>query len=234
MASYLPTYDEISTMDPDWAPESPEENFPRTTLSRTLKRTVVKKKKPGRMPKVPDFKLTDRELGKRNARRQRNRDAATRCREKKRGQTADLEVEVENLTAENSQLERGNAKLRAELKRMKNALMAADAGLSTMTECQGEMDQFLDQNSDQDYTSLDEYLDEQLAPDGDKEPVFQFPDVEPEQTKEPVFQPEEYLEKPVNPAENFMGPELVQKVPMTQGFYNMDLLRQDPFDMFTF
>jgi regulator of replication initiation timing len=210
-------------MDPDYSAE----NFPPADLARPLKR-VGDKKKPGRTPKVSDEKLSPRELAKRNARRERNKNAATRCREKKRNQTADLEAHVEHLTAENEEIARGNEKLRAKLDRMKAAVRAAEDGLSTMNECNDEIDQFVDNSY------IFEYVDEQMEKEQmDKEPtpttnVFEFP--EPAKEPVPEFNPEELLKQPVNPAENFMAPEPVQKVPMEQ-MYPSEILEMDPFDI---
>merc|ERR1711970_754029 len=190
MGKRLPTYAEAENMnDPDWV-ESPE-NFPRTTLSKTLKKTTPRKK-PGKEPKIADEDLTPNELKKRNARRERNRNAATRCREKKRDRIGELEEMAENLKRENAEAERDISDLRAELESLRK-LVVQNSG-QTQTEVQNEMDSLeVDQ-----FSFLDEIMEEELAKE-EKVPVFNF---------------EEFLAAPADPVENFMEPERAQKVPM--------------------
>merc|ERR1711970_690613 len=46
-----------------------------------IKKRTNQKVKPGKQPKVPDEKLTEKQLNARNNRRKRNREAATRARQ---------------------------------------------------------------------------------------------------------------------------------------------------------
>merc|ERR1712228_81 len=150
------------------------------------------RKKPGKEPKIADEDLTPNELKKRNARRERNRNAATRCREKKRDRIGELEEMAENLKRENAEVERGNSALRAELESLRK-LLVQNSG-QTQTEVQNEMD-FLAVDQ---FPLLDEIIDEEMAKE-EKVPVFNFEDI---------------FAVPSEPAENFMEPERAQKVPM--------------------
>merc|ERR1712127_369813 len=71
------------------------ENSPRSNENR---------RRPGRNPEVPDDALDKVQLDRRNRRRERNRLAAARCRDRRLRKVDDLEHELEALRKENEQL----------------------------------------------------------------------------------------------------------------------------------
>merc|ERR1712025_80681 len=97
--------------DPDYLPD-------RHFGGRTSRKSPHKR--PGRQPKVPDHLLNPDELYRVNRRRERNRQAAARCREKRLTKVEALEKEVEELKAGNKAKGEENEILRQE----RNALKA--------------------------------------------------------------------------------------------------------------
>lgn len=75
----------------------------------------VSKRRPGKEPTLPDSVLSPDELDRRNNRRRRNREAASRVRERRIGKMAHLEKQVDELKSEHKVLEDENDALRREL-----------------------------------------------------------------------------------------------------------------------
>merc|ERR1712170_118422 len=94
--------------DPDYQPEVSRKSQGKISTYSTPKR-------PGRQPKVPDHELDADELRRVNRRRERNRQAAARCRERRMTKVETLEREVEKLSDENKTLRDEVTELRAKL-----------------------------------------------------------------------------------------------------------------------
>lgn len=101
--------------DPEYQPEGARENKGKITSYSAPKR-------PGRQPKVPDHELDADELRRVNRRRERNRQAAARCRERRMTKVESLEREVEKLLAENKSMEDENNTLRNEVTELRAKL----------------------------------------------------------------------------------------------------------------
>jgi len=75
--------------------------------------------RPGIPAKIPDHALTEAELARRNRRRARNREAATRQRDRRAQKVAMLEEEVAILQREKKELNSANESLREELEQIR-------------------------------------------------------------------------------------------------------------------
>jgi len=75
--------------------------------------------RPGIPAKVPDHALTEAELARRNRRRARNREAATRQRDRRAQKVAMLEEEVAVLQRDKKELKSANESLRDELEQIR-------------------------------------------------------------------------------------------------------------------
>merc|ERR1712062_747276 len=81
---------------------------------------------PGRAPKRPDSQLSTHELEKRNRRRQCNREAAERQRDRRIRKVLNLEDQVAGLKTEKEKLTEENDNLKEELKKLKFQLKMAN------------------------------------------------------------------------------------------------------------
>merc|ERR1712141_454281 len=70
---------------------------------------------PGKAPRKADSELTPEELARRNRRRMRNREAATRQRDRRLGKVAGLENEIKELREQGNGLKSENEKLKEEI-----------------------------------------------------------------------------------------------------------------------
>ena len=79
----------------------------------------IGKRRPGKAPARPDWDLDAVELDRRERRRERNRLAAARCRNKRLEKVSDLEGQVHDLQRATRELANQNAALQAELDRLR-------------------------------------------------------------------------------------------------------------------
>ncbi|CBY19830.1 unnamed protein product [Oikopleura dioica] len=84
-----------------------------------LLRKMKKHARPGRKAKRADSELSEMELAKRELRRERNKEAARRCRQRRLDKTRTLEDEVNVLQHENHDLEYENYRLRQQLEHLR-------------------------------------------------------------------------------------------------------------------
>merc|ERR1712061_221075 len=84
---------------------------------KKMKNTKSNPSLPGRAPKRPDSQLTTQELEKRNRRRQCNREAAERQRDRRIRKVQNLEDQVAGLKTEKEKLTEENDNLKEELKK---------------------------------------------------------------------------------------------------------------------
>lgn len=75
--------------------------------------------RPGKKPKIPDENLNVDDLQKRTARRKRNREAASRCRERRLAKMDELEGNKTDLITENSRITAENQDLKNEIEQLK-------------------------------------------------------------------------------------------------------------------
>jgi hypothetical protein len=74
--------------------------------------------RPGRKAKRADSELSDNELQKRELRRERNKEAARRCRQRRLDKTRGLEDQVSDLQMENGHLEYDNERLKKQIENL--------------------------------------------------------------------------------------------------------------------
>merc|ERR1711997_924904 len=79
----------------------------------------IGKRRPGKAPSRPDWDLDPVELDRRERRRERNRIAAARCRNKRLEKVSDLEGQVHDLQQATRELTNQNAALQKELDRLR-------------------------------------------------------------------------------------------------------------------
>merc|ERR1739848_42977 len=79
----------------------------------------IGKRRPGKAPSRPDWDLDPVELDRRERRRERNRIAAARCRNKRLEKVSDLEGQVHDLQQATCELTNQNAALQKELDRLR-------------------------------------------------------------------------------------------------------------------
>jgi hypothetical protein len=75
--------------------------------------------KPGRAPERPDSELSPLELERLNRRRDRNRKAAAKCRQRRMDKISELELKVSGLTGDKQELQARNDFLQKELEKVK-------------------------------------------------------------------------------------------------------------------
>merc|ERR1712131_414125 len=94
-------------------------NSDKSVVKRVDDATKVQKRtnkvKPGKQPKVPDEKLTEKQLQARNNRRKRNREAATRARKLRADDLTRLQNDQVRLRNENSEIETGIDELKRKI-----------------------------------------------------------------------------------------------------------------------
>ena len=95
-------------------PITPASSTPSSPQPVTENQPVKKKKRPGREPAIADNEISPEELIKRNQRRERNRCAAAKCRQKRAVMTESLEAGNLRLSRENQRLFEDNQALLAQ------------------------------------------------------------------------------------------------------------------------
>ncbi len=102
------------------------ENSPKSNGNR---------RRPGRNPEVPDESLDSVQLERRNRRRERNRLAAARCRDRRLRKVDDLESELEATKKEREALRKENEQLKEQLEKAQfNFAMKKDCSNNTFTQ----------------------------------------------------------------------------------------------------
>ena len=81
---------------------------------------VAEQHRPGRTPKKRDHEVSQDELKRRNRRREQNKQAAQRQREKRYNKVKGLKEKVEQLTSDNQTLLTENQRLKVELETLRN------------------------------------------------------------------------------------------------------------------
>jgi hypothetical protein len=79
----------------------------------------VQKRRPGKQPGRPDSELSAVELERRERRRERNRHAAARCRDRRIGKVQVLETKVSDIKEVNGFLRKENEKMQKELENLR-------------------------------------------------------------------------------------------------------------------
>jgi len=110
--------------------KSPQNNTTDVARDVGLSDKPISRRKRGRKPlknrhkdssiKLPDKELDPDDLQRLNKRRDRNREAAKRCRERREKQVTDLEDRKRTLEGERRILKEKNQKLKTEIERVKN------------------------------------------------------------------------------------------------------------------
>jgi len=77
------------------------------------------RRRPGRNPEVPDESLDQIQLERRNRRRERNRLAAARCRDRRLRKVDDLETQLEKTKAERDAFRKENEELKEQLEKLR-------------------------------------------------------------------------------------------------------------------
>ena len=103
------TYSEHSMLD---SPQS-------FKVERVSPSPIKKRGRPGRLPARPDADLNPVEFERRERRRERNRHAAARCRDRRIQKVAVLQDQISDLTQTKTQLESQNKSLQMELERLR-------------------------------------------------------------------------------------------------------------------
>jgi hypothetical protein len=109
-------------------PITPASSTPSSPQPVTENQPVKKKKRPGREPAIADNEISPEELMKRNQRRERNRCAAAKCRQKRAVRAESLEAGNLRLTRENQRLFEDNQALLAQ-----NALLQKKLAANSQT-----------------------------------------------------------------------------------------------------
>ena len=97
----------------------PRKRIPREHWGESAK-PVAEQHRPGRTPKKRDHEVSQDELKRRNRRREQNKQAAQRQREKRNNKVKGLEEKVEQLTSDNQTLLTENQRLKVELETLRN------------------------------------------------------------------------------------------------------------------
>merc|ERR1739848_28014 len=88
-------------------------------VKRVSDSLIRKTRRPGRYPTTPDDELDMVEYQRRERRRERNRTAAARCRDRRVELVSHLQAQVDNLVKDKDTLKTENANLQAELERLR-------------------------------------------------------------------------------------------------------------------
>lgn len=117
---------EFTMEQPQFAVDQSQESELRTIKLERVPNKVervlpgpIQKRRPGRQPARPDSELDAVEFDRRQRRRERNRVAAARCRNKRLTKVAALEEEIGALNESKTELQRANESLKAELNRLR-------------------------------------------------------------------------------------------------------------------
>ena len=123
---------------------------PTTTSIQSDK--PISRRKRGRKPlknrhtvsamKLPDKEMDPDDLNRLNKRRDRNREAAKRCRERREKQVTDLEDRKRTLEGERRILKEKNQQLKTEIERVKLQLANSSRSASTFTISPSDVDIF--------------------------------------------------------------------------------------------
>jgi hypothetical protein len=89
---------------------------------------------PGKAPRKADSELTPEELARRNRRRMRNREAATRQRDRRLGKVAGLENEIKELREQGNGLKSENEKLKEEIEQLRFQLQMNSSAIQVKTQ----------------------------------------------------------------------------------------------------
>ncbi|CAG5089745.1 Oidioi.mRNA.OKI2018_I69.PAR.g12334.t1.cds [Oikopleura dioica] len=106
-------------------PVSPTSSKPASPISSqpaSPQKPTKQQKRPGPAPAIPDDRISSIELMKRNQRRERNRSAAARCRQKRAVRIEQLETEVIRLNQEKQRCFDENQALLAQIAYLKEQL----------------------------------------------------------------------------------------------------------------
>merc|ERR1712189_74159 len=110
------SYDSSTTADRLSAYEPvPDHGF---KIERGGNEGFIQKRRPGRLPARPDSELTPVEFERRERRRERNRHAAARCRDRQLTKVNQLQNSVNELLRSKSELEKTNASLHEQLRKL--------------------------------------------------------------------------------------------------------------------
>merc|ERR1712003_600798 len=110
------SYDSSTTADRLTAYEPvPDHGF---KIERVGNEGFIQKRRPGRLPARPDSELTPVEFERRERRRERNRHAAARCRDRRLTKVNQLQNSVNELLRSKSELEKTNASLHEQLRKL--------------------------------------------------------------------------------------------------------------------
>merc|ERR1712048_1047927 len=110
------SYDSSTTADRSIAYEPvPDHGF---KIERVGNEGFIQKRRPGRLPARPDSELTPVEFERRERRRERNRHAAARCRDRRLTKVNQLQNSVNELLRSKSELEKKNASLHEQLRKL--------------------------------------------------------------------------------------------------------------------
>merc|ERR1712046_140459 len=88
----------------------------------TVEADLRTKKRPGRLPGIPDKDLSPIELDRRQRKRERNRKAAARVRSRRLAKEHTLIKEIENLKQSTDELRSSNLSLKDQLKRLQSKI----------------------------------------------------------------------------------------------------------------
>lgn len=123
--NFLPTvHEQVMKVEPI----TPTSSKPSSPHRDTKNNQIKKKKRPGRDPAIGDDEISPVELMKRNQRRERNRSAAARCRQKRAVRAETLEASNLRLSRENQQLFEENRALLAQNAFLQEQLKVAANG----------------------------------------------------------------------------------------------------------
>ena len=96
------------------------------------KNVAKKSNRPGRKAKRADSTLSKLELAKRELRRERNKEAARRCRQRRLDKTRNLEDQVNELQIDNGHLMFDNERLRKQVEHLRYLLGTYSSGSSSI------------------------------------------------------------------------------------------------------
>merc|ERR1711981_17046 len=111
----------LQEVDMEMAELEQEVYIPPTQIKRERASPypTVPRRRPGRTPTVDDNALSPQEYDRLQRRRERNRHAAARCRERRLTKISDLEGKVSDLAAEKTKLQIDNNSLQQEIEKLK-------------------------------------------------------------------------------------------------------------------
>jgi len=117
--------------------ESPLSSSTNSSVKAGTKRqadTKMNASIPGKAPRKADSELTPEELARRNRRRMRNREAATRQRDRRLNKVAGLENEINELREQGNGLKSENEKLKEEIEQLRFQLQMNSSAIQVKTQ----------------------------------------------------------------------------------------------------